>query len=121
VGTAGGGSHTKVWLHPLAPFYPRGLILLGEAGKWVAASPRRFEALTVHSTEPVGVAAVSLRGAPHETVRLALLRPGSCAHLEAPPAVLRLDVVLDAQGCANAIFRRRVYLISLFCHAQSQA
>ncbi len=55
----------------LAPVLANGWVLLGELGKWVTASSKRFENLTMSD----GGAVVALDGVAGEVVRLTALRP----------------------------------------------
>ena len=59
-------------------------------------SPRRFEHIDVHPTR--GVVAISLRGAPAEVVRIALLCPEGFGG-----TITMLDVVLDSRGKAGVV------------------
>ena len=59
-------------------------------------SPRRFEHIDVHPTR--GVVAISLRGAPAEVVRIALLCPEGFGG-----TIAMLDVVLDSRGKAGVV------------------
>jgi hypothetical protein len=91
----------KFVYHLIAPYFPKGFTLLGEARKWVPASPHRFVDVTLTAASVTGV---SLRGAKGEVVELILLRPQHCNETEPSPLVHRLAVTLDADGAADVLF-----------------